>query len=86
MPPSSQARSARSRTQAANWVWNASSSSNGSPLPTSEASEWRLPDVDASHVLVLITGIALAASKPEQRTQAERLLDPAVDGMTTGPR
>ena len=41
-------------------------------------------DVASPDVLVMLTGIALAAGGPEQREQAERLLDLALDGMSTG--
>jgi AcrR family transcriptional regulator len=42
------------------------------------------PDLDSPDVLVMLIGIALAAGKPEQREQAERLLDLALAGMSTG--
>jgi AcrR family transcriptional regulator len=41
-------------------------------------------DVRPPDVLVMLTGIALAAGRPEQRDQAERLLDLASDAMSTG--
>ena len=44
------------------------------------------PDVAAPDVLVMLTGIALAAGRAEQREQAGRLLDLALEGMSTGLR
>jgi AcrR family transcriptional regulator len=41
-------------------------------------------DISATDMLAILTGIALASGKPEQRDQAERLIDLALDGMTTG--
>jgi AcrR family transcriptional regulator len=41
-------------------------------------------DVDATDLLAMLTGIALASGKPEQRDQAERLLDLALTGLSTG--
>jgi hypothetical protein len=32
----------------------------------------------------MLTGTALAAGRPEQREQAERLLDFTLDGLSTG--
>ena len=40
-------------------------------------------DVRPPDVMVMLTGIALAAGQPDQREQAERLLDLALDGMST---
>jgi AcrR family transcriptional regulator len=40
-------------------------------------------DVSAADMLASLTGIALTSSKPEQREQAERLLDLALDGLST---
>jgi hypothetical protein len=34
-------------------------------------------------MLASLTGIALTSSKPEQREQAERLLDLVLDGLST---
>jgi AcrR family transcriptional regulator len=42
------------------------------------------PDVVAPDVLVMLTGIALAAGRAEQREQAGRLLDLALEGMSAG--
>jgi AcrR family transcriptional regulator len=41
-------------------------------------------DVNATDMLAMLTGIALAAGQPEQRDQAERLLDLALDALSTG--
>ncbi|MFG2631650.1 TetR/AcrR family transcriptional regulator [Streptomyces sp. NPDC048473] len=41
-------------------------------------------DISATDMLTMLTGIALAAGKPDQRDQAERLLDLALDGLSTG--
>lgn len=41
-------------------------------------------DISATDMLAILTGIALASGKPEQRDQAERLLDLALDGLSTG--
>lgn len=38
-------------------------------------------DISATDLLASLTGIALASGKPEQREQAERLLDLAMDGL-----
>jgi AcrR family transcriptional regulator len=38
------------------------------------------PDIGAADVLVALTGVALAAGRPEQRAQAERLLDLILGG------
>jgi AcrR family transcriptional regulator len=40
-------------------------------------------DVSAADMLASLTGIALTSSKPEQREQAERLLDLVLDGLST---
>jgi hypothetical protein len=40
-------------------------------------------DFSATDILAILTGIALASAKPEQRGQAERLLDLALDGLST---
>jgi AcrR family transcriptional regulator len=42
------------------------------------------PDVVAPDVLVMLTGIALAAGRGEQREQAGRLLELALEGMSAG--
>jgi hypothetical protein len=39
------------------------------------------PDIGARDILTSLTGIALAAGAPEQRDQAERLLDLIMDGL-----
>ncbi|MFD0265738.1 TetR/AcrR family transcriptional regulator [Streptomyces sp. NPDC127106] len=39
-------------------------------------------DVSAADALVALTGIALTCTKPDQRDQAERLLDLLYDGLT----
>jgi AcrR family transcriptional regulator len=43
-------------------------------------------DLSPPDVLAMLTGIALAAGRPEQREQAERLLDITLDGMSTSRR
>ncbi|MFG3281470.1 TetR/AcrR family transcriptional regulator [Streptomyces sp. NPDC048111] len=43
-------------------------------------------DLTSDDLFVGLTGIALAAAGPEQREQAERLLDLTMDGLTTRPR
>ncbi len=40
-------------------------------------------DVSEADMLASLTGIALTSSKPEQREQAERLLDLVLDGLST---
>jgi AcrR family transcriptional regulator len=40
-------------------------------------------DVSSADMLASLTGIALTSSKPEQREQAERLLDLVLDGLST---
>ncbi|GII42795.1 TetR/AcrR family transcriptional regulator [Planotetraspora phitsanulokensis] len=40
-------------------------------------------DVSATDMFAALTGIALASGKPEQREQAERLLDLTLDGLST---
>lgn len=41
-------------------------------------------DIDAPDTFAALTGIALASGKPEQRDQAERLLNLLLDGLTYG--
>ncbi|MGP8296842.1 TetR/AcrR family transcriptional regulator [Streptomyces inhibens] len=41
-------------------------------------------DIGATDMFAGLTGIALTSGKPEQRAQAERLLDLALDGLSTG--
>jgi AcrR family transcriptional regulator len=41
------------------------------------------PDIAPPDVLAMLTGTALAAGRPEQREQAERLLDFTLDAMST---
>jgi hypothetical protein len=43
-------------------------------------------DISAPDMFAALTGIALASGKPEQREQAERLLDLILDGLTTPSR
>ena len=43
------------------------------------------PDIPPPDLLCALTGIALAAGRPEQRPLAERLLDLLMDGLTTVP-
>ncbi len=43
------------------------------------------PDTGADDVLTALTGIALAAGRPEHRAQAERVLDLLLDGLTAAP-
>ncbi|MGW0995669.1 TetR/AcrR family transcriptional regulator [Streptomyces sp. NPDC002520] len=43
-------------------------------------------DVSATDVFTALTGIALACARPDQREQAERLLDLIRDGLTATPR
>ncbi|MEV6102339.1 TetR family transcriptional regulator [Nocardia sp. NPDC051981] len=43
-------------------------------------------DISATDMFAALTGIALASGKPEQREQAERLLDLTLDGLRTSPR
>ncbi|MDP9868896.1 MULTISPECIES: SbtR family transcriptional regulator [Streptosporangium] len=38
-------------------------------------------DISAADMFAALTGIALASGKPEQREQAERLLDLTMDGL-----
>jgi hypothetical protein len=40
-------------------------------------------DITATDMFAALTGIALASGKPEQRDQAERLLDLTLDGLST---
>ncbi|MGW4533035.1 TetR/AcrR family transcriptional regulator [Nocardia sp. NPDC004340] len=44
------------------------------------------PDISAPDMFAALTGIALASGKPEQREQAERLLDLTLDGLRRPPR
>ncbi|MEU8871296.1 TetR family transcriptional regulator [Streptomyces javensis] len=41
-------------------------------------------DIDATDMFAALTGIALASGKPEQREQADRLLDLTLDGLSAG--
>ncbi|MEW2491536.1 helix-turn-helix domain-containing protein [Streptomyces sp. NPDC048411] len=41
-------------------------------------------DIDATDLFAALTGVALASGKPEQREQAERLLDLTLDGLRYG--
>lgn len=41
-------------------------------------------DISATDMFAALTGIALASGKPEQREQADRLLDLALDGLSAG--
>ncbi|MER6300786.1 helix-turn-helix domain-containing protein [Kitasatospora sp. NPDC001539] len=41
-------------------------------------------DISAADLFAALTGVALAAGRPEQREQAERLLDLTLDGLTHG--
>ena len=43
-------------------------------------------DVGATDMFAALTGIALTSGKPEQREQAERLLDLTLDGLSTDRR
>ncbi|GAA0569156.1 MULTISPECIES: TetR/AcrR family transcriptional regulator [Streptomyces] len=43
-------------------------------------------DISATDMFAALTGIALASGKPEQREQADRLLDLTLDGLSAGPR
>ncbi|MCX4403660.1 TetR/AcrR family transcriptional regulator [Streptomyces sp. NPDC059837] len=40
-------------------------------------------DISATDMFAALTGIALASGKPDQRAQAERLLDLTLDGLST---
>jgi AcrR family transcriptional regulator len=42
------------------------------------------PDVRVEDVLTALSGIALAAGRPDRRDQAERVLDLLMDGLTAG--
>jgi AcrR family transcriptional regulator len=42
-------------------------------------------DISPTDILASLTGIALASGKPEQREQAERLLDLTLDGLSAEP-
>jgi Transcriptional regulator len=41
-------------------------------------------DISPTDMFAALTGIALTSGKPEQREQAERLLDLTLDGLSTG--
>ncbi|MDN3054840.1 helix-turn-helix domain containing protein [Streptomyces sp. SRF1] len=43
-------------------------------------------DISATDMFAALTGIALASGRPEQREQADRLLDLTLDGLSTGVR
>jgi AcrR family transcriptional regulator len=43
-------------------------------------------DITAADMFAALTGIALASGKPDQREQAERLLDLTLDGLGAGRR
>ncbi|MEV4612986.1 helix-turn-helix domain-containing protein [Kitasatospora sp. NPDC049258] len=43
-------------------------------------------DIGAADMFAALTGIALTSGKPEQREQAERLLDLTLDGLSTDRR
>ncbi|MEU1905902.1 TetR/AcrR family transcriptional regulator [Streptomyces hygroscopicus] len=43
-------------------------------------------DISATDMFAALTGIALASGQPEQREQADRLLDLTLDGLSTGVR
>ncbi|MEU4892900.1 helix-turn-helix domain-containing protein [Streptomyces sp. NPDC044780] len=43
-------------------------------------------DIGATDMFAALTGIALASGKPEQREQADRLLDLTLDGLSAAPR
>ncbi|MCX4705497.1 TetR/AcrR family transcriptional regulator [Streptomyces sp. NBC_01373] len=43
-------------------------------------------DITAADMFAALTGIALASGKPDQREQAERLLDLTLDGLSSGRR
>ncbi|MFI0774290.1 TetR/AcrR family transcriptional regulator [Streptomyces sp. NPDC021212] len=42
------------------------------------------PDINPTDMFAALTGIALTSAKPEQRDQAERLLDLTLDGLRGG--
>jgi AcrR family transcriptional regulator len=44
------------------------------------------PDITAKDLLASLTGIALTSGRPEQRDQAERLLDLTMDGLSPTDR
>ncbi|GHB84917.1 TetR family transcriptional regulator [Streptomyces cirratus] len=44
------------------------------------------PDIVATDMFAALAGIALTSGKPEQREQAERLLDLILDGLSTNRR
>jgi AcrR family transcriptional regulator len=41
-------------------------------------------DIPATDIFAALTGVALASGKPDQREQAERLLDLTLDGLSAG--
>ncbi|MFB7663553.1 TetR/AcrR family transcriptional regulator [Kitasatospora sp. NPDC056138] len=41
-------------------------------------------DISAADIFASLTGVALTSAKPEQRRQAERLLDLIMDGLSAG--
>ncbi|AQW47330.1 TetR/AcrR family transcriptional regulator [Streptomyces violaceusniger] len=43
-------------------------------------------DISATDMFAALSGIALASGKPEQREQADRLLDLTLDGLSAGSR
>ncbi|MCQ8187395.1 TetR/AcrR family transcriptional regulator [Streptomyces rugosispiralis] len=43
-------------------------------------------DIGATDMFAALTGIALVSGKPEQREQADRLLDLTLDGLSAGSR
>ncbi|MET8291184.1 TetR/AcrR family transcriptional regulator [Streptomyces sp. NPDC048448] len=43
-------------------------------------------DISATDMYAALSGIALTSGKPDQREQAERLLDLTLDGLSTRPR
>jgi hypothetical protein len=43
-------------------------------------------DIGAADISAALTGVALAFGRSEQRGQAERLLDPTLDGRSTDRR
>jgi AcrR family transcriptional regulator len=54
----------------------------GSLLESGRAAGTIRPDVTAPDVLTAVTGVVLAAGKPDRREQAERLLGLLLDGMS----
>lgn len=43
-------------------------------------------DIRATDMFAALAGIALTSARPEQREQAERLLDLTLDGLKAAPR